>query len=70
MLISKVLDVDLSIPNSVKEKFIKKKWFMFCSTFIILYWSFIYFWSFFLVYTVLLKLLNCISFAALKNSIN
>jgi|JI9StandDraft_2_1071091.scaffolds.fasta_scaffold1299455_1 hypothetical protein len=25
MLVSKVLEVDLSIPNSVKEKFLKKK---------------------------------------------
>ena len=27
MLVNKVLEVDLTIPNSVKEKFIKKKWF-------------------------------------------
>jgi hypothetical protein len=26
MLINKVLDVDLTIPTSVKEKFFKKKW--------------------------------------------
>lgn len=26
MLVNKVLEVDLSIPNSVKEKFLKKKW--------------------------------------------
>ena len=28
MLVAKVLEVDLSIPNSVKEKFTKKKWFI------------------------------------------
>jgi len=27
MLVNKVLEVDLTIPNSVKEKFLKKKWF-------------------------------------------
>jgi len=26
MLVQKVLEVDLTIPNSVKEKFLKKKW--------------------------------------------
>lgn len=26
MLVAKVLEVDLSIPSSVKEKFIKKRW--------------------------------------------
>lgn len=26
MLVNKVLEVDLSIPSSVKEKFVKKRW--------------------------------------------
>ena len=28
MLVAKVLEVDLSIPSSVKEKFVKKRWFV------------------------------------------
>lgn len=27
MLVEKVLEVDLTIPTSVKEKFLKKNWF-------------------------------------------
>ena len=26
MLVAKVLDVDLTIPSSVKEKFVRKRW--------------------------------------------
>jgi len=74
MLINKVLDVDLSIPNSVKEKFLKKKWFYLSSTFILIHWTpishfiqilFIQFWIF--IRPIQLKLIKRYEIRAWSN---